>query len=292
MFLFYLRCKFCCSSFVLNLFCIKEFHIIVYRFEFKVSAISSIDLTMAEGGYNRQNSEGHDNIIISDVIQGVRQSFIDSGVPTEVLEKLQQLWISKLEASPSQGLSVKDVRIHPRGSRKKGGDCTSGPELDDNFIELAGAGPSQASKKNEKIEELVEGPVTISSGSDEEQKVTERQPIVLSSDSDDDFKDVLEPRKLKLIKAGTIPQVDGPADSSDEEEVDEDEEDDDDDDDDDDNDPDGDEEDEGVEEEPLGSEDDISDEDASDLFDTENVVVCQYDKITRARNKWKFHLKV
>ena len=60
------------------------------------------------------------------------------------------------------------------------------------------------------------------------------------------------------------------------------------------------------------SEDDISDEDASDLFDTENVVVCQYDKITRcwwagemvkwcdgdvvnsytrARNKWKFHLK-
>jgi len=243
------------------------------RFELKVSAISSIDLTMAEGGYNRQNSEGHDNIIISDVIQGVRQSFIDSGVPTEVLEKLQQLWISKLEASPSQGLSVKDVRIHPRGSRKKG------------------AGPSQASKKNEKIDELVEGPVTISSGSDEEQIVTETQPIVLSSDSDDDFKDVLEPRKLKLIKAGTIPQVDGPADSSDEEEVDEDEEDDDDDDDDDDNDPDGDEEDEGVEEEPLGSEDDISDEDASDLFDTENVVVCQYDKITRARNKWKFHLK-
>ena len=32
---------------------------------------------------------------------------------------------------------------------------------------------------------------------------------------------------------------------------------------------------------PAPSEDDISDEDASDLFDTENVVVCQYDKITR-----------
>merc|ERR1712045_42104 len=84
---------------------------------------------------------------------------------------------------------------------------------------------------------------------------------------------------------GTLPQLDGPADSSDEEDgVD------DDDDDDDENDPDG-EDDEGVEEEPLGSEDDISDEDASDLFDTENVVVCQFDKITRARNKWKFHLK-
>ena len=101
--------------------------------------------------------------------------------------------------------------------------------------------------------------------------------------------------RIKLKKSGPIiPQVDGPADSSDDEDGVEDDEDgdDDDDDDDDDNDPDGDEEDEGVEEEPLGSEDDISDEDASDLFDTENVVVCQYDKITRARNKWKFHLKV
>ncbi|KAF5300354.1 hypothetical protein FQR65_LT00974 [Abscondita terminalis] len=47
----------------------------------------------------------------------------------------------------------------------------------------------------------------------------------------------------------------------------------------------------GPEEEPLNSEDDVTDEDPSDLFDTENVVVCQYDKITRSRNKWKFHLK-
>lgn len=58
----------------------------------------------------------------------------------------------------------------------------------------------------------------------------------------------------------------------------------------------------------------ILDEDAADLFDTDNVVVCQYDKvielifclkdpvlyyffnfftnqITRSRNKWKFYLK-
>ncbi|PSN47897.1 hypothetical protein C0J52_03380 [Blattella germanica] len=43
--------------------------------------------------------------------------------------------------------------------------------------------------------------------------------------------------------------------------------------------------------EPLNSEDDVSDDDPTDLFDTDNVVVCQYDKITRSRNKWKFHLK-
>lgn len=47
----------------------------------------------------------------------------------------------------------------------------------------------------------------------------------------------------------------------------------------------------GPEEEPLNSEDDVTDEDASDLFDTDNVIVCQYDKITRSRNKWKFYLK-
>ena len=90
-----------------------------------------------------------------------------------------------------------------------------------------------------------------------------------------------------------IIQVDGLADSSDEEEGDDGDggdEDDEDDDDDDEIDPDGEEED-GMEDEPLGSDDDEDDEDASELFETDNVMVCQYDKITRARNKWKFHLK-
>ena len=75
---------------------------------------------MAEGGSNSKTGDGHTDVIISDVILGVRQSFVDSGVDMEVLEKLQQLWLTKLEASPSQGLSVKDVRIPP-SSRKKGG---------------------------------------------------------------------------------------------------------------------------------------------------------------------------
>lgn len=39
-------------------------------------------------------------------------------------------------------------------------------------------------------------------------------------------------------------------------------------------------EDAGPEEEPLNSEDDVTDEDPADLFDTENVVVCQYDKVS------------
>uniref|UniRef100_A0A1A9WJS9 Uncharacterized protein n=1 Tax=Glossina brevipalpis TaxID=37001 RepID=A0A1A9WJS9_9MUSC len=91
----------------------------------------------------------------------------------------------------------------------------------------------------------------------------------------------------------TSKQMDGAVDTSDEDESEESDDNMDDDDNDDlDKDDDEDIENEGgAEEEPLNSEDDVTDEDASDLFDTENVIVCQYDKITRSRNKWKFYLK-
>ncbi|XP_049640992.1 TFIIA-alpha and beta-like factor [Suncus etruscus] len=46
-----------------------------------------------------------------------------------------------------------------------------------------------------------------------------------------------------------------------------------------------------VEEDPLNSGDDVSEQDVPDLFDTDNVIVCQYDKIQRNKNKWKFYLK-
>uniref|UniRef100_A0A9J7ZAN7 General transcription factor IIA, 1 n=2 Tax=Cyprinus carpio TaxID=7962 RepID=A0A9J7ZAN7_CYPCA len=82
-------------------------------------------------------------------------------------------------------------------------------------------------------------------------------------------------------------QVDGAGDTSSEEEEEEDEYDEDEDED---KEKDGG-EDGQVEEEPLNSGDDVSDEEDQELFDTENVVVCQYDKIHRSKNKWKFHLK-
>lgn len=86
-----------------------------------------------------------------------------------------------------------------------------------------------------------------------------------------------------------IGQIDGADDTSDEDDEDDH---DDNDDDHDDNDDEHDEDCTGEEdEEPLNSDDDVSEEDPSDLFDTENVVVCQYDKITRSKNRWKFHLK-
>ncbi|XP_044726869.1 transcription initiation factor IIA subunit 1-like [Chrysoperla carnea] len=44
-------------------------------------------------------------------------------------------------------------------------------------------------------------------------------------------------------------------------------------------------------EESLNSDDDISDEECEDIFETENVIVCQYEKVIRNRNKWRFTFK-
>ena len=94
------------------------------------------------------------------------------------------------------------------------------------------------------------------------------------------------PKKVQIV------QLDGHAESSEEE-------DDQDEDDDSDSDLDTDEEaeldDVGEDMGPPCSDDDLSDEEnamSGDLFETENVIVCQYDKISRNRNKWKFNLKV
>ncbi|KAI0983822.1 hypothetical protein GJ496_004762 [Pomphorhynchus laevis] len=43
--------------------------------------------------------------------------------------------------------------------------------------------------------------------------------------------------------------------------------------------------------EPLNSDDDVSEDDPTDLFDTDNIVVCQFDKINRSKARWKFLLK-
>ena len=110
-----------------------------------------------------------------------------------------------------------------------------------------------------------------------------------------DVEEEEEEAELQPVRV-QICQLDGNAESSEEEDDDDDQEDDDDSD----SDLDTDEEDAlddiGEDMGPPCSDDDVSDEEigmsAGDLFDTENVIVCQYDKISRNRNKWKFNLKV
>ncbi|KAL4237333.1 Transcription initiation factor IIA subunit 1 [Mactra antiquata] len=89
-----------------------------------------------------------------------------------------------------------------------------------------------------------------------------------------------------LKRSGRVPQLDGNHDTSSSED---DYDDDDDGNDDDEEKEDGDEEVE--EEEPLNTDDDVSEEDPTELFDTDNVIVCQFEKITRHKSRWKISLK-
>lgn len=185
--------------------------------------------------------------IISNVMTEIQPAFEEEGVPKEVMEMLQNLWLQKLEKTHNPAFT-KELELNDT-------DSSSSFHGFEEAVPSTSRGPAPPPQ-----------PVSIKSSSSKK-------------------------------KSKKIPQVDGPNDSSDSEEeindeIDDDDDNDSDDDDDDDIDGDGDEEDgEGAEDEPLGSGDDISDGDPSDLFDTENVVVCQYDKIQRVRNKWKFHLK-
>ena len=213
----------------------------------KFVLISDFEIKMAFKAIGK-DEEGPDCLIIAGVLDGVKQSFIDSGVDPEVLYKLRDLWVTKL-----RNKKVKDERRERTAKQQMYDSVRKNIDASDKKI-----------------------------GSDENSSDVDE---VVVSDLDTESKDWRR-KNIRMI------QVDGLVDSSDDDDAGDDEEEGDDDGDDDDElDPDGEEE-EGIEDEPLGSDDDIPDEDASELFETDNVMVCQYDKVTRARNKWKFHLKV
>ena len=75
---------------------------------------------MAEGGIRDCGGiPDPDSLVISGVIDGVKQSFIDNGVSLDVLEKLEQLWVSKLTANPNAGMSLRDITLPPAPSPVK-----------------------------------------------------------------------------------------------------------------------------------------------------------------------------
>ena len=54
-----------------------------------------------------------DGRLISGVIDGVRKSFLESGMDLEMLAKLEQLWISKLKI-------MDELEVEPNSMKKKG----------------------------------------------------------------------------------------------------------------------------------------------------------------------------
>lgn len=289
--------------------------------------------------------------VIEDVINGVREAFLDEGIDEAVLLELKQNWENKLQSSkaidpvtdPAEAsLQNKLQQSQQTSSAANATNATSQPAASSQAKQPAttptpstttaagGATAAVAATATTPAVRMVPVQITVPpqpgvTGHTAAKSITVHVPAhalqggaagaqlqtILSSPAvtaalslpvemattvlQQHINNALQTtagRSQSRADNGGVTQLDGPGDSSD----DEDDVDDDDDDDVEEEDDHDDEEidadnDENADEEPLNSEDDVTDDDPSVLFETDNVVVCQYDKITRSRNRWKFHLK-
>jgi len=237
--------------------------------------------------------------VIDDVVNSVREAFADEGIDEQVLLELKATWEKRL----SESKAVSDSYGHQAagGSKQQpnvvGGDTSASLSTPLVIPGRSGKQPPQQTPTNNGA--------SSASSSIPNFPPPPPPPTVPSisppSGPSSQLTSIAYPPGMRPPSSSqrqfNIGQVDGPHDTSDEDDDDDDAKDRDDDDRDDDRDDDDakdddvDNESPGEDEEPLNSEDDVSDEEPNELFETDNVVVCQYDKITRSRNKWKFHLK-
>lgn len=131
--------------------------------------------------------------------------------------------------------------------------------------------PASALQENQLHQALTATPIITS--------IMSLPPALASSVLQQHVNAVLQNNSMQAIAMQK--QLDGAADTSEEEGSEVSDDNLDNDDDDADKDDDEDLADIGAEEEPLNSDDDVSEEEQADLFDTDNVVVCQYDKVNK-----------
>lgn len=264
--------------------------------------------------------------VVEDVISNVREAFLDEGVDEQVLQELKQLWENKLAQSraldsgpePSESVMIpstiqyipQPVQNAPSKQQFIGasGVVTQNMPVP---VQIASQDISQPAATahmalpqgvlQQQLQALASQGLTLQptgngqfiiqalpqQGAHGQMGAPQLQQVTISQASIPTM--IQQPQGQQQQKTHQVLQLDGAGDSSSSEDEDFDDDDDDNENDDDAKEDDNDEQ--GEEEEPLNSDDDVSDEDPSDLFDTDNVVVCQYDKINRNKNKWKFHLK-
>ncbi|KAH8280873.1 hypothetical protein KR054_002641 [Drosophila jambulina] len=193
--------------------------------------------------------------VIDDVVTNMRQAFLDDGVGEQALQRMLHMWRSKMMSSESIDLSP---AIPPPQDMEEDLDqepCSSSS--------MASVYAKQEICKSAGTAWQLDGTL------DERDSVSIKQEICQTID--------------------TARQLDGTLDDSDEEddeneltyneadeELEEEAEN-------------SETEAEGVQEEPLNSGDDLTDdEEIEEKFESENLVACQYDVVSRSRNKWKF----
>ncbi|KAK5645364.1 hypothetical protein RI129_006664 [Pyrocoelia pectoralis] len=264
--------------------------------------------------------------VIDDVIKGVQELFLEDGVDEHILQELKQTWKNKLVATKAvhnkanegkDALGRQSDTALPHFVKHEGKPAAQNnnnqvPQVVSNtLVPIQITLPAQpgcntgqqitiqvpvSSLQGNQLQKVLTGPLIaatmslpphiatsvlqqhVTAGLKSLEQCNTIPNSVLQADGATDE---------GTSRLGKVEQLDGQDDTSDEEVSDEsvdldDEKDED--------------EDEigdagGGEDDPLNSDDDISEEDATEVVDTDNVIVCQFDKITRARNKWKFHLK-
>lgn len=269
------------------------------------------------------------NEIVHNVCESVREALSDEGFDDHTLQELRTLWTNKLQSSraleplPTSAVDESATRNNRarttnhndsnqatnNPNRMVNAQRTMGIQMtqinqgahsnvtystssNTNMINTSNVGATQLLNPNQRSAQMVRPQFsTISLGNNHMRTPNQSDGAHDESPSPK----VHSKRKHKKAKNVEITlQLDGtgPTVSDDEEEDDDNEIEGNDDVDD----PDDDDDDEGNEEgkedpNPLNSDDDISGDDPNELFETDNVIVCQYEKISRTKNKWRFTLK-
>ncbi|KAK2148154.1 hypothetical protein LSH36_512g02045 [Paralvinella palmiformis] len=267
--------------------------------------------------------------VIDDVINNVREAFLDDGVDEQVLLELKKLWEDKLIQSKvletekpmphilninaagqqqlqiGQAGSVTQQQAAKQAQPQAAAFSAHIPVINagqTGLIEMSGAAQTATlalppSLYQQQLAALQGGTISLAPGGAQYiiqaaatgQIIQASQPtaVTTSAISASAHSNTTEQQNVQRIV-----QLDGTHDSSSDDDDDEEEDGDKDDDDDDVDLNDDENEEQGKEEDPLNSCDDVSsDEDPAQVFDTENVVVCQFDRVNRNKNKWKFSLK-
>lgn len=237
--------------------------------------------------------------VVMDVINGVREAFLDEGMDEQVLQELKQLWESKLVVSKaietnagpdqkhSESISLQQavaqvtLPAHQQMLRAPPAHHTQQPHYaghpQQQFGQMVGIPHHMTASAQTAANAL---PASIYQ--QQLNQLSMQPSFVLQPGGHP-----VQPDQKSSLVTKPVIQLDGVGDSSSEDDLDNQDDDDDDDNDDDANDDEA----EAEEENPLNSEDDVSDSDPTEVFDAENVIVCQFDKINRSKNRWKFHLK-
>ncbi|EKX50743.1 hypothetical protein GUITHDRAFT_103334 [Guillardia theta CCMP2712] len=207
--------------------------------------------------------------IMGDVMEESRNKFIGQGMDTNVLSELQRLWTEKLNAYGTH------VRTDLAGGSMLGGYVAACPPLmqhdaqgypldmrrDTGFPQTDGADTSlQIFSESAEDESSEEGGAKTGKSSSATRDLKACTIVIEQTDG-------AGSSPIKRRRVGE----DGESDGDDDEEE---------------------EGDEGAnEEEELGSEDDDDDEEDDVANSTHNLILCQYEKVSRTKNKWKAQLK-